>query len=78
MAKNAWGNIDPTRKPTYSQASEAARQAAAEEDTVRLNLEVPARLRKALQKMAIDEGVTMKELGTRILSEYVERMNERS
>lgn len=45
------------------------------EKVVRLNLEVPVSVRKALQKAAIDEGVTMRELGTRVLREYLERMN---
>lgn len=53
----------------------AARKQEGEEDYVRLNLEVPRRLRAELQKRAIDEGLTMRELGTKILKAYLERVN---
>lgn len=72
MAKGFEG-FDPKKRTTHSAAAEQARETAAEEDTVRLNLEVPRSFRAEIQKRAIDEGLTMKQLATRILRDYLER-----
>lgn len=74
MAKG-FANFDPKRRSTHSAATEKAVEAAAEEEYVRLNLEVPKSLRAWLQKHAIDTDQTMRELGTHILQTYRERMN---
>ena len=68
MAKG-WKDFTPERD-THSQAAREA-AAAASEDYVRLNLEVPRALRAELRKRAIDEGLSMKELGTKILASYL-------
>ena len=67
--KNVWSGLSSHRR--HSKQAAEAQQAAAEEEYVRLNLEVPKPLRAALQKRAIDEGLTMKALGTKILRAYL-------
>ena len=74
MAKGFEG-FDPKKRTTHSDAASEAREAAEQEESVRLNLEVPRSLRAAIQKRAIDEGLTMKDLATKILREYLERLN---
>ena len=75
MAKKRLGDLDVTRRRSRSKAAVAAKQEAAQEETVRLNLEVPKSLRDAVKIQAVKEGLSMKDFGTKVFITYLERMN---
>lgn len=62
---------------SYSPAAAAAVKEAAKEDTVRLNVNVPASLYRRFQEQAEAEGRSVTWLVTRFVEQYAEAGGER-
>lgn len=50
-----------------------ALEAAAQEETKRLNLEIPASLHKTMKKRAADEGRSVKDMVLQAVNEYLSK-----
>lgn len=61
---------DYTRKPTRSKEAQEAKEKAAEEETVRLNVEVPKSYRDFLRLHALEEDTTVKAIVNGLIAEY--------
>lgn len=61
---------DYSRKPSRSDEAKEAREEAAEEETVRLNVEVPKSLREFLRIHALKEDTTVKAIVNGLLTDY--------
>lgn len=58
-------------KPTEREGADELREDAAQEDQVRLNADVPKSLRKRVQKQAVEEERTNREIIIDALEEYL-------
>jgi predicted HicB family RNase H-like nuclease len=59
-----------TSRRDSSQKQEAL-EAAAQEETKRLNLEIPASLHKTMKKRAAEEGRSVKDMVLQAINEYL-------
>ena len=72
MAKKGFDDFSVKTRRSHNSATAKAKEIAATEETVRLNLEVPKSLRDAIKIQAVTEGLSMKEFGTKVFTEYLE------
>ncbi len=74
--KTVFEGIDIKKRGTHSPATRVATSLASAEPTTRLNVEIPVGLHTELKIAATRQGVSIKDLCTKVFQDYLEGMKE--